>query len=284
MGNPSKKPRLEDGFQRPYNDQYTDMGQSRMKGGLLGDMPNNQPPINQPPINQPPINNLPPNKPPMNQLPIGNQMGLIQPPLNQPISNRLPAPPVLADSSRGVMNRGQPPLQQQPPLDGNYPPQRQPPPLQQQPQLHPPQGNRGMRSEFGGGGGGGGRGMSGRSGGRGGDPRRMDADRGFYPPQNQPPIRPQQVPMQPPPRPPLSREYPPSQQPAPNQPIPATESSKDKTAPAANDGTISGAQDHEKAALIMQVLQLSDEQISMLPLEQKQSILILKEQISKSST
>ncbi|KAL7295268.1 hypothetical protein TKK_0011405 [Trichogramma kaykai] len=45
----------------------------------------------------------------------------------------------------------------------------------------------------------------------------------------------------------------------------------------------SGATDQEKAALIMQVLQLSDEQIAMLPPEQRQSILVLKEQIAKSS-
>ncbi|XP_050456172.1 cleavage stimulation factor subunit 2 isoform X1 [Cataglyphis hispanica] len=45
----------------------------------------------------------------------------------------------------------------------------------------------------------------------------------------------------------------------------------------------SGASDQEKAALIMQVLQLSDEQISMLPPEQRQSILVLKEQIAKST-
>ncbi|KAG8041185.1 hypothetical protein G9C98_002173 [Cotesia typhae] len=45
----------------------------------------------------------------------------------------------------------------------------------------------------------------------------------------------------------------------------------------------SGASDQEKAALIMQVLQLSDEQIAMLPPEQKQSILVLKEQIAKST-
>uniref|UniRef100_A0A8C4SNW8 Cleavage stimulation factor, 3' pre-RNA, subunit 2 n=1 Tax=Erpetoichthys calabaricus TaxID=27687 RepID=A0A8C4SNW8_ERPCA len=42
-------------------------------------------------------------------------------------------------------------------------------------------------------------------------------------------------------------------------------------------------QDHEKAALIMQVLQLTPEQIAMLPPEQRQSILILKEQIQKSA-
>jgi hypothetical protein len=38
-----------------------------------------------------------------------------------------------------------------------------------------------------------------------------------------------------------------------------------------------------KAALIMQVLQLKDEQIAMLPPEQRQSILILKEQIAQSA-
>ncbi len=43
------------------------------------------------------------------------------------------------------------------------------------------------------------------------------------------------------------------------------------------------ASDAEKAALIMQVLQLSDEQISMLPAEQRTSILVLKEQIAKST-
>ncbi|KFM80686.1 Cleavage stimulation factor subunit 2, partial [Stegodyphus mimosarum] len=41
-------------------------------------------------------------------------------------------------------------------------------------------------------------------------------------------------------------------------------------------------QDQEKAALIMQVLQLSDQQIAMLPPEQRQSILVLKEQIARS--
>lgn len=41
--------------------------------------------------------------------------------------------------------------------------------------------------------------------------------------------------------------------------------------------------DQEKAALIMQVLQLSDEQIAILPPEQRASILVLKEQISKST-
>lgn len=41
--------------------------------------------------------------------------------------------------------------------------------------------------------------------------------------------------------------------------------------------------DQEKAALIMQVLQLTDDQIAMLPPEQRQSILLLKEQIAQSA-
>ncbi|XP_044731975.1 cleavage stimulation factor subunit 2-like isoform X4 [Chrysoperla carnea] len=45
----------------------------------------------------------------------------------------------------------------------------------------------------------------------------------------------------------------------------------------------SGASDQEKATLIMQVLQLSDDQIAMLPPEQRTSILVLKEQIAKST-
>lgn len=48
-------------------------------------------------------------------------------------------------------------------------------------------------------------------------------------------------------------------------------------------GIPNNASDQEKAALIMQVLQLSDEQISMLPPEQRASILVLKEQIAKST-
>jgi len=40
--------------------------------------------------------------------------------------------------------------------------------------------------------------------------------------------------------------------------------------------------DPEKAALIMQVLQLTDEQIAVLPPEQRQSIMVLKEQISQN--
>lgn len=45
-----------------------------------------------------------------------------------------------------------------------------------------------------------------------------------------------------------------------------------------------GTTDSEKAALIMQVLQLSEDQIALLPPEQRQSILVLKEQIAKAGT
>ncbi|XP_076372706.1 cleavage stimulation factor subunit 2 CstF64 isoform X2 [Tachypleus tridentatus] len=60
------------------------------------------------------------------------------------------------------------------------------------------------------------------------------------------------------------------------------------TNPAAHSALAAAAaaaapQDQEKAALIMQVLQLSDQQIAMLPPEQRQSILILKEQIARST-
>uniref|UniRef100_A0AAG5DQS3 RRM domain-containing protein n=1 Tax=Anopheles atroparvus TaxID=41427 RepID=A0AAG5DQS3_ANOAO len=48
-------------------------------------------------------------------------------------------------------------------------------------------------------------------------------------------------------------------------------------------GAASDASDQEKAALIMQVLQLSDEQIALLPEDQRASILVLKEQISRNT-
>lgn len=47
-------------------------------------------------------------------------------------------------------------------------------------------------------------------------------------------------------------------------------------------GLLAGRPDEEKAALIMQVLQLSDEQIAMLPDDQRKSIMILKEQVNRS--
>lgn len=57
-----------------------------------------------------------------------------------------------------------------------------------------------------------------------------------------------------------------------------------KAAAAAFSGiaNLAGASDKEKANLIMQVLQLSDEQINQLPEAQRNSILLLKEQIAKT--
>lgn len=48
-------------------------------------------------------------------------------------------------------------------------------------------------------------------------------------------------------------------------------------------GIPSDASEHEKAQLIMQVLALSDEQIALLPPEQRNSILVLKDQLAKSA-
>ncbi|XP_054921945.1 uncharacterized protein CstF64 isoform X2 [Dermacentor andersoni] len=53
--------------------------------------------------------------------------------------------------------------------------------------------------------------------------------------------------------------------------------------PAAAANPVISAQDQEKAALIMQVLQLSDQQIALLPPDQRQSIMVLKEQIARST-
>ncbi|XP_067244641.1 cleavage stimulation factor subunit 2 isoform X2 [Chanodichthys erythropterus] len=66
---------------------------------------------------------------------------------------------------------------------------------------------------------------------------------------------------------------------------PPTHSMGQSAPPAVRPGPTSdvSSQDHEKAALIMQVLQLTPEQIAMLPPEQRQSILILKEQIQKTA-
>ncbi|KAK6298380.1 hypothetical protein J4Q44_G00314350 [Coregonus suidteri] len=66
----------------------------------------------------------------------------------------------------------------------------------------------------------------------------------------------------------------------PARPGPGVPQSGDSFSPGHSQVT---SQDHEKAALIMQVLQLTPEQIAMLPPEQRQSILVLKEQILKTT-
>lgn len=69
-----------------------------------------------------------------------------------------------------------------------------------------------------------------------------------------------------------------------NQPPPQQPSSAANRAPPnVPTGIPNDASDNEKAQLIMQVLQLSDEQIAMLSPEQRASILVLKEQIAKST-
>lgn len=94
-----------------------------------------------------------------------------------------------------------------------------------------------------------------------------------YPPSNQgsgpmPRMQPPTAPpnLAPPPRPPTSQ-------------MPSSSQPSSSGNPAANGSGNISAQDQEKAALIMQVLQLTDEQIAVLPPDQRQSILILKEQI-----
>lgn len=53
--------------------------------------------------------------------------------------------------------------------------------------------------------------------------------------------------------------------------------------PRGGPNPVISAQDQEKAALIMQVLQLSDQQIALLPPEQRESIMVLKAQIARSA-
>lgn len=61
------------------------------------------------------------------------------------------------------------------------------------------------------------------------------------------------------------------------------QSSSSSLAAQLHRGISNDASDQEKAALIMQVLKLTDEQIAILPPEQRASILVLKEQIAKSA-
>uniref|UniRef100_A0A3P9HTY2 Cleavage stimulation factor, 3' pre-RNA, subunit 2 n=1 Tax=Oryzias latipes TaxID=8090 RepID=A0A3P9HTY2_ORYLA len=108
---------------------------------------------------------------------------------------------------------------------------------------------------------------------RGRDPRAMDA---------RVPVAPQRVPMA------TGMQNPVPHSMGPNTPLPARPGPGISGGPPSGGGFSPGqsqvsTQDHEKAALIMQVLQLTPEQIAMLPLEQRQSILILKEQIQKTA-
>ncbi|XP_037531662.1 cleavage stimulation factor subunit 2 isoform X2 [Nematolebias whitei] len=109
---------------------------------------------------------------------------------------------------------------------------------------------------------------------RGRDPRAMDA-RG--------PVTGQRVPMV------TGMQGPVPHGMGPNVPPPARPGPGMSGVPPSGGGFSPGqsqvsTQDQEKAALIMQVLQLTPEQIAMLPPEQRQSILILKEQIQKTAS
>lgn len=63
----------------------------------------------------------------------------------------------------------------------------------------------------------------------------------------------------------------------------AQQSQSSQLAAQIHRGIQNDASDQEKAALIMQVLKLTDDQIAILPAEQRASILALKEQIAKSA-
>lgn len=81
---------------------------------------------------------------------------------------------------------------------------------------------------------------------------------------------------------PQQATQPPPQQQRPSVP-PSSSSSTSNLIPNVPTGIPNDATDNEKAQLIMQVLQLSEEQIAMLSPEQQASIHVLKEQIAKST-
>lgn len=123
-----------------------------------------------------------------------------------------------------------------------------------------------------------------------------------------PPAQPMDLDMRMPPMQNMTYEPPPQQRPATRSQYPAdprqrgsnndprdprqkhqqqqqqsSSSSNSTLAAQLNRGISHDASDQEKAALIMQVLKLTDEQIAMLPPEQRASILVLKEQIAKTA-
>ncbi|XP_029368454.1 cleavage stimulation factor subunit 2 [Echeneis naucrates] len=162
------------------------------------------------------------------------------------------APPV----HMGQMASGPPPDMRGPPMDMRGPPMGEPRNIMGDPRGPPMMEPRGPPMET-----------------RGRDPRAMDA-RG--------PVTAQRVPMA------GGMQGPVPHSMGPNAPPPARAGPGLSGAPPSGGGFSPGqnqvsTQDQEKAALIMQVLQLTPEQIAMLPPEQRQSILILKEQIQKTA-
>ncbi|XP_015782909.1 cleavage stimulation factor subunit 2 [Tetranychus urticae] len=99
-----------------------------------------------------------------------------------------------------------------------------------------------------------------------------------------PRARPQGSGSQPPFDPRLAAQSPASGNNRPGGPPPTTSSSRMNAPSSSVNIPNLPNQEQEKAALIMQVLQLSDQQIAMLPAEQRQSIQLLKEQISRGAT
>ncbi|XP_040029412.2 cleavage stimulation factor subunit 2 isoform X1 [Gasterosteus aculeatus] len=162
------------------------------------------------------------------------------------------APPV----HMSQMPSGPPPDMRGPPMDMRGPPMGEPRNMMGDPRGPPMMEPRGPPMET-----------------RGRDPRAMDA-RG--------PVTGQRVPMA------TGMQAPVPHNMGPNAPPPPRAGSGISGGPPSGGGFSPGqsqvsTQDQEKAALIMQVLQLTPEQIAMLPPEQRQSILILKEQIQKTA-
>ncbi|XP_058443261.1 cleavage stimulation factor subunit 2 tau variant [Malaya genurostris] len=123
---------------------------------------------------------------------------------------------------------------------------------------------------------------------RGVPPPRPIGPQQQQPPPNQFPVDPRQRPVDPRQGPKDPRQQPTGSvgqggRPGQSVPPPTSAAAASAAAAASSNGIPNDASDQEKAALIMQVLQLSDEQIAMLPPEQRTSILVLKEQIAKST-
>ncbi|KAF7662005.1 hypothetical protein LDENG_00249210 [Lucifuga dentata] len=153
----------------------------------------------------------------------------------------------------GQMGSGPPPDMRGPPHDMRGPPMGEPRNMMGDPRGPPLMEPRGPPMET-----------------RGRDPRAMDA-RG--------PVSGQRVPMAGGMQVPVPHNMGPNA-PPPARPGPGVPPSGGGFSPGQSQVS---TQDQEKAALIMQVLQLTPEQIAMLPPEQRQSILILKEQIQKTA-
>ncbi|XP_075337817.1 cleavage stimulation factor subunit 2 isoform X1 [Odontesthes bonariensis] len=165
-----------------------------------------------------------------------------------------PPPHQAAPVHMPQMGSGPPPDMRGPPMDMRGPPMGEPRNMMVDPRGPPMMEPRGPPMET-----------------RGRDPRAMDA-RG--------PVAGQRVPMAAAMQGPVPHSMGPNA-PPPARPGPGVAPSGGGFSPGQSQVS---TQDQEKAALIMQVLQLTPEQIAMLPPEQRQSILILKEQIQKTAS